>query len=184
MSPKPEYMLWLVPEGDDLDRLQALVRSLAKRLGTPTLVPHVTIGLISGLSLSEIRRRTRELASRSGPLLEVRLERFSESGLFFKCVVLDAERSEGLLGFHKRFTEAFSGHVAVGLNRDSASEFRPHLSLVYGDLDAARRRDIIRGLPASELVRTLRFESVAIVEVDGTPSGSRVVERVRLGMIN
>lgn len=175
-----DHMLWLIPEAHDLELYQNEISGLSVALGTPPFIPHFTIGLVTGLSLESIRLRASTLAAETPPL-ELRTNRVTAGDSFYKCVFIDAERSMEVLSFYRRFLAKFAGHVSAGLNRESVDDFRPHLSLVYGDLDPEERARVVARLSAGELLRTLRFERLSLVQVDGTPSGSKVIEAFGFG---
>ena len=125
------FSLWLMPEGESVVRLSALIAELAARLGTPRFPPHVT--LIPGLvgDEADLAGRTVEL-SRRLPSLRVRLGPVEATGDYFRCLYLRAEPVAALRAAHSLAAEVF------GVRDDP--DFLPHLSLVYGNLEAAERR--------------------------------------------
>jgi hypothetical protein len=81
------YHLWLVPEGDDLHRLQGVVDRLAEAYDGPVFTPHVT--LLSGLAEDEasLIETNRRLAAGLEPFnLDLTVP---EAGTtFFQCIYL------------------------------------------------------------------------------------------------
>lgn len=71
-------------------------------------------------------------------------ERIEAGAKFFQCVyvVLDKIGSEGLLALHQALRRAFASPDPEG------ESYFPHLSLVYGDLDAETKQGIIDGMLA------------------------------------
>ncbi|WP_129346566.1 2'-5' RNA ligase family protein [Sorangium cellulosum] len=132
MSHEKAFAVWLVPGGAARERLRALIEALARETGGPAFAPHLT--LVGGL-----RGDGGELAAKLvalGPALrpvELRMQGPAVGDAYHRCVFLDVARTEPLAGLR--------GAVQAALGaKDSA--FRPHVSLVYGDLAAERRRAI------------------------------------------
>lgn len=171
----PEYMLWFVPDEPELGIYRTMIDDLARAHGTPSFIPHVTVGLIGGLEQGEILRRARSLASEFRPLT-FQFDRVETGELFYKCVFVDARSSPSLTSFYDRFLQIFSEHVRPGLNGGSVSEYQPHISLVYGVLAPAIRRHIASEVLEARVLRAIEFKKIAVVQVDGTPSGSRILE--------
>jgi 2'-5' RNA ligase len=122
--------LWLVPEEEAHRRLAAQIADLARRFHTPLFEPHLT--LLAGFELEPqtARVRTGELAASLAPL-RLRLTSLVHEAEYFRAVFFHAEPSPELLDAHRRAAQVFG--VAPG------PAFRPHLSLLYGDLDEGQR---------------------------------------------
>ena len=155
--------LWLVPEGEAHGRLAMLLDDLARRLGTPSFAPHVT--LLGGIrdAEQEVLARAADLARELAPLT-VFLEGIGGTDDYFRCLFVRAGETEPLLAAHAR-----AGHA---LGRTETAPFRPHLSLVYGHLAAAERDRL-----ASELVGSLPSQFSAtrldVVRTEGRPGDWR-----------
>lgn len=132
MSHANAFTVWLVPSGETGERLRELIEALARENGGPAFAPHLT--LVGGL-----RGAGGELAAKLvglGPTfrpVERRLQDPAIGDTYHQCVLLDVGRTEPLAGLRSAVQTALGA-------RDSA--FRPHVSLVYGDLPAERRREI------------------------------------------
>jgi hypothetical protein len=126
---EPALSLWLVPPEPDRARLRAAIERLA-RLGTPPFAPHLTLLSRLRLPAADARARALALADTLRPL-PLRLWEVSHSAAFFRCVVLEAEPSSAVLGARR------AAEQAMGVS--AAEPYRPHLSLVYGDLEAEQR---------------------------------------------
>ncbi|MGK3965530.1 2'-5' RNA ligase family protein [Sorangium sp. So ce118] len=127
------FALWLVPGGAPLGRLQRLIEALARETGGPTFTPHLTL-------LGGLRGDGDALAARLGDLgdarrpVELRACGPATGSAYHQCVLLDVARTEPLAALRRAAEAAFGA---------SESPFRPHVSLVYGDLrdlPAQRRR--------------------------------------------
>jgi 2'-5' RNA ligase len=130
--------LWVMPEGRAGQELAALVGGLAARLGTATFAPHVT--LLPGLSgpESQVLARARDLAAGLTPL-SLRFSGIDGRDEHFRCLFLRVSASPAVLEAHRRAARCFG--------RESEPSFDPHLSLVYGTLEAGRKADLKEELP-------------------------------------
>lgn len=127
--------LWLMPGGPARERLAALIRNLAARLGTAPFAPHVT--LLPGIEgpESDVLETARQLASRLPPLrLSLRFLEGREE--HFRCLIALVEADEALRAAHAAAARAFG--------REPDPAFLPHLSLVYGSLAAEARAALAR----------------------------------------
>jgi 2'-5' RNA ligase len=158
--------LWLVPDEPVRSRLDALIARWAERMGAPRFAPHVT--LLSGLALplSEALAPVVEAAARS-TAVPVAFPRAAHSGEYYRCVFLDAEPTPELLGIHQR---------ARRVLRRGPDRFRPHLSLVYGRFEEARRSELA-GEAERELALPLRATAgrLELHETGGAPARWRRV---------
>lgn len=142
--------LWLMPEGEAHETLAGQIERLADRLGTVRFAPHVT--LLPGLPgpESNVIDAARAFAGELGPST---LEPSSVDGTdaHFRCLFFRVRASEALRAAHARAARRFG--------REPEASFDPHLSLVYGTLDAqvkaALSRELARPMPAPFEVRRL-----------------------------
>jgi len=141
--------LWLMPEGALREELSALIRTLAARLGTVPFPPHVT--LLPGIPGPEadVLDGARALAA-DLDALPVRPLGVDALEQHFRCLFVRVDSSE-LQDAHDRAARRF------GRAPDPA--FDPHLSLVYGALDADARAELVGELesrvPAPFVARRL-----------------------------
>ena len=118
--------LWLMPDGEARDRLEALIGRLAVRFETPSFPPHVTLlPGIEGRPEDDVLDATRALGATLRPF-PVRLQALEGRDEPFRCLFARAAADEPLLCAHRAAARAF------GRARDP--EYFPHLSLVYGTL--------------------------------------------------
>jgi hypothetical protein len=149
--------LWLMPDGTSAEKLSALVSSLAARFGTPVFGPHVT--LLHGLAADEetivglAAAFCEHLAGQAVSLGPV--EGQSE---FFRCLYLRVEPAASLRAAHVHAAHAF------GVSPDP--DYLPHLSLVYGRLDAAEK-DRISASVVSEVPPTIAVTAVEVWRTEG-----------------
>jgi hypothetical protein len=139
-----------MPEGATRESLTALVQRLAGRLRTVRFAPHVT--LLPGLDGPEARvlDGARALAASLAPI-DVEPSEVDGADQHFRCLFFRIAGSPALRDAHAR--------AAAGFGRVPDPVFDPHLSLVYGSLDAAARAELTRELvprvPAPFVTRRL-----------------------------
>ncbi len=131
---KGKYALWLVPSGEAYNLLKETIRHYSEMYSTPLFEPHIT--LISSLqgSVSGLRQIASQLAKIIGTL-ELRLMKPAHSTSYFRCVFLDVALDPAIVRAHAAASDLFP----VSLH----TEYRPHLSLVYGNLPAIDRERIV-----------------------------------------
>ena len=139
--------LWLMPEGAAHDRLAALIGRLATRFGTAPFAPHVT--LLPGVPGPErdVLETARTLAAELAPV-PVGFSVLDGLEHHFRCLFLRVQASKALREAHAR--------AATRFGREPEASFDPHLSLVYGTLDAQMKTELVREL-ATET--TTRFDA-------------------------
>jgi 2'-5' RNA ligase len=130
------YHLWLKPSGAAYDVLAEAIGELARELGAPVFVPHVTLlGHLEG-SESEHQRRIAALGRELRPFPIV-LTEASYSDAYFQCLFLRVQKSPAVEEAHACARRMF-GQPDRG--------YMPHLSLVYGVYPTDQKRAIIARL--------------------------------------
>lgn len=171
------HSLWLLPPPALRRRLARWIARLARRRGTEPFEPHLT--LLGGISLPRglAVERTAALARSLRPF-PVRLSGPGHGPAFFRCVYLHAggaavRRARALA---VQAIEGGAGGTGAGRrgSRRPGGRFRPHLSLVYGKLPAAERRQLAREI-GRKLALTFTARRIALVRTSGDPRSWRVV---------
>lgn len=132
----PKYSLWLMPPAPVRDRFAAIIRRLSERLGTPVFEPHVTLTGTETEDETDAVRRVEQLAQALAPI-PIALIESGYSDAYFRCLYLRAANSPALLAAYRRACDALGA---------APTDFMPHLSLVYGDLNAADKQRLIAEL--------------------------------------
>lgn len=170
--PKLEgYALWLCPAAADEEHLTELVAATASREGTPAFRPHLTL-------LGAMPGPEGERASQAAALAQ-RLQPF---GLRGTAVTAQADYYRGVVlevALTRELAAARSLAAAIFQYRLEPS-YRPHISLVYGNLPVLRKAEV-----AAELAHLAdadyRAGCLEVVALDGAPSDWRTVVRLALG---
>lgn len=153
------------------DALREQIAALARRYRTPRFEPHITLlGAIAG-EIEAIRVHAAALARAIAPI-EVRLCTLEHTDAYFRCVYLKAEINEALRSAHRLTCQQ--------LQRPMDEEFMPHLSLVYGDLDAVTRSQLVDDIGRS-LATHFTLRELALYDYRGSPEQWRCVQAFELG---
>ena len=141
------YSVWVAapPHSSALAMHRRAVDESAKKLGTPSFAPHVTLfALVQGLE-ADVLGAAQRVARRTKPF-EVRFNEVSRGEQYFQCVYLLAEKTPELMDAHANMKAEMAKVGKVEL--PNADGYMPHLSLVYGHL-SERDRESARSAIAS-----------------------------------
>lgn len=127
------HALWLLPEPSAFGRLSAVIAEIARAEGSPRFEPHVT--LLSGITLeaADVIERARTLAAVFTPM-DVLLTRASPRPEFFQALFLEVEGGD---------LHGAQGRAAAAMGMTLSVEYRPHLSVLYGDRPATIKDAIL-----------------------------------------
>lgn len=157
------YALWIEPPGYLAVRFDALIEALAASHGGPRFRSHITLlGGIEGRE-PELMRCARSLAARLRPF-DLRLDGLGMEDEYFRALYLRAEKAGGLIEARRLAEEEFAPYIDDG----SRHGYGPHMSLWYGDLEAARKEDIIRGMGGG-LGALFRVDGISLYRTGGAP---------------
>ena len=162
MRDERKYALWLLPEGEIFEKLDALIRGLASKYNAPPFTPHIT--LLGGLSGPEgkIMLGSAFLAAALKPFV-VTLTRPDYLDEYYKCLFARAEETRDVMDAHflaEKILDTF-------ITREG-SEFMPHLSLMYGDFPVSLKKEIIRDIGA-EVNLSFPINSIHLFLTNGGP---------------
>jgi 2'-5' RNA ligase len=149
-----------MPGGKVREKLHALIRDLSETYRTPPFEPHITV--LGGLASSEdvLVPWAEELASSAGPF-EVELDGMGHKEEYYRCLFAKVRETEELMELNRRAGEIFG--------RADDPPFMPHVSLMYSNMRASRKRRIIP--PLEDELRGVRFrvDSLYLYLTEGEP---------------
>ena len=164
------HSIWLLAEPADDASLTGLVRDLSDRFGTPFFAPHLTLRGDTEQPLAELESAIVEAARQVEP--------FSEP---VACV-------EGSEAFFRSFYARFAICQALAalkraLDSEGLDSFMPHVSLLYGPVEAAAKAEAIGEVDKRLSGRPIRFDRIGVVTSgQNVPIADwRIVSSVRLG---
>lgn len=148
------YSVWLMPESDWAREFKRIVDDLADRFETPRFVPHLT--LIGGQPFDrvDLGRRVKSLVAGSRsiwrPIVDVAL-----GDAYFRSFYALFGAEGALLSLKQRTDRAVLGVEQAG--------FIPHVSLLYGTVEAGRKAAAGVEIRAKLTGQTVRFDRIEIV---------------------
>lgn len=153
------YSLWLQPSGDIAYRLQERINKMSKQYGTPSFAPHIT--LLGGLKSSETElvSLTDTLVSSLSPF-DVTLTKAGYSDEFYQSLFLHVEKNSMLEEVRNRVCKLFDVRDPDG--------YRPHLSLLYGDLSQEEKERILN-ITGREFYIRFPVKSIVLMQTEGPP---------------
>lgn len=168
----PGYCLWLVPSGTQAAALQSLVNDLAPLVDAPEFVPHITLCAPKGpardssaLLLAAVEEAlAAEDPAQRGPMT-LTLNKPQGGTFYYQCVLAPVDQSAGdaarLLSLQKATNE--------NAKNTRKENFFPHLSLIYGDLDADKKAEMAEeAAKRGSFPEKIVVEEAVLVDVNGT----------------
>lgn len=164
------YSLWLGPEERQAARLQEKINRLAEAYGSQPFAPHVTVS--SGLQHKPTTTALQQLAKhhRKPTLAPLRVQ---HSQRHYQCLSLALRCDRALTALRADALNTFGG-------RETLAPYQPHISLLYAKLNAARRAQLAKQIPAVQLKRCVGSK-LQLVLTDGPEKQWQVIEQVELG---
>jgi len=137
------HSLWLLPPEPQRTRLATLMQDLARAHDAPIFPPHIT--LLGQLPDRDPLETTATLASRLVPMT-LTLGAYGHEQVATRWLYRYVNPTHELTWAHAAALGSFP-HAPF-------TQFTPHLSLLYGEFDAARRDAIMAAHPVSDEVFT------------------------------
>ena len=157
MTERKRYALWLLPDPVATHSFDSLIDDLSNRYKGPRFAPHVTLlGRLTGAE--DVLAETTEQLAQQMQALTLQPQGLAGEAYYFRCFYVKLEKSEQLLRAQERASNTFgSGY---------ASDYLPHLSLVYGHLERPEktglRSDVEDKLPADFVADRLQLIHIAV----------------------
>jgi len=165
------YALWLCLADPEADRLEALIRATAEREGTPAFRPHLT--LLGAMPGPEPLRSAQAMAlARELHPLALNVTAVTAQADYYRGVVLE-------VGLTVELAEARS-LAAATFAYALEPAYRPHVSLVYGELPVVRKAELAAEL-AHMAGSRLSATHLELVDVTGSPDRWRTATCLPVG---
>ncbi|KAI9342617.1 2',3'-cyclic-nucleotide 3'-phosphodiesterase [Obelidium mucronatum] len=139
----PGLSLWIgPPKGSVLDRkLNDIVSHFSSKLGTPKWGPHITL-LGSVVATAEQATLKIQQAVQGRGSFKVPLVDLVTKDFYFQCVMAKAEETAELMSLNALLRTVYPP--------PHSEPYWPHLSLVYGDLDAKTKDQIVEEIKSNK----------------------------------
>ncbi|MCW9706854.1 2'-5' RNA ligase family protein [Fodinibius salsisoli] len=159
MSASSVYSLWLQPNGDIAYQLQERIKKLSKKYKTPAFAPHVT--LLGSLSASETEliSLTNTLASSLHPT-ELFLTKAGYQNQFYQSLFVHVKKDTSL--------KEMRGMACRLFDKPDTEPYKPHLSLLYGDL-SQKEKERILNITGREFHIRFSVNSIVLMQTEGQP---------------
>ncbi|MFU8859944.1 MAG: 2'-5' RNA ligase family protein [Cyclonatronaceae bacterium] len=151
-------------------KLAHYIAQLSDRLNTPVFRPHVTLAGQIGSERRSLLETTSWLASVTDPF-RIYCRQFGSEPSYFKALYLEVTLATPLKDL-RLLTEKHLPAASPG--------FMPHISLVYGNLNAESRSQIISELGII-LPYTADVTTITIMKTDGPVSAWHQIKEFELG---
>lgn len=144
------HSLWLMPAPSDEALLTGIVSDLSGRFGTPFFAPHLTLQGDTETTLDALERAITAAAGA--------VEAFAEP-------VSVVEGSDAYFrSFYARFAVSPAlAKLKQALDPEGQASFMPHVSLLYGPVEATEKAAAIAEIDARLAGRPIRFDRIGIV---------------------
>ena len=128
------FHIFLVPTGSLYSELEEEIQKLATTFAGPVFIPHVTLLANIDGNEKEVLEKAKVVAAESMPIT-LTLGALASEDEYFRALYIQIENSEQLLALHVRAGEVY------GATDDR--EFKPHISLLYGNYLQSVKEEII-----------------------------------------
>ncbi|MDL2363045.1 MAG: 2'-5' RNA ligase family protein [Patescibacteria group bacterium] len=147
---KRKYGIWILPIGEEKQKLQSLINSIADEYTAPKFIPHISIAgmLCEDSQLDTMKARVDQLAKKINAFT-ISLGEYGTMEERHRCIYMLAKSN--------MLTELFDETTiilpeAVKIERNRAM---PHMSIVYGEYPQEIKREII----SKHLFNTITMEA-------------------------
>ena len=144
-----------MPTGATFVKLAHIISQLSKDYSTPSFEPHITLlGGVIG-SEEEIVKKTAQTASMLAPY-EILLTQVDYLDEYFRCLFINVEKTSEVMNANAKAREVFHEYIT---SKHPATEYMPHLSLLYGDISSQTKEAIVKKIGREW---NLTFEAASI----------------------
>jgi 2'-5' RNA ligase len=132
------YHIFIEPEKQIKKEIKDIIINIANKYSGPVFNPHITlIARVENFTEKEIIEKTKKLAKNIEPF-NISLNNIEKGNEYFRSVYINAERTDEIMNSYKKAIDLF------GLKYEK--EYKPHLSLFYGDVSDKERDKIISNI--------------------------------------
>ena len=174
------YSIWLMPEGDVLDKFSNLITRISVEYNSPRFQPHVTLlGDLVGFTKEEVISKASKLAESIEPFtITLTAVTYPNSypndhEAYYRSLYILAERTKPLMKANELARKMF--------RRGGDLPYNPHLSIIYGPFPAETKEEIISKV-GREFNADVEVNSIYVWSDKGLPDEWRLIRKIPLGM--
>ena len=131
------FSVWLVPEEEDKNYLDKIIGELSQKYKSPIFIPHLTLFVDVKEDEEDLKAAVDEIFKDVRPF-KIKKKNLGQSDNFFKTVFIEFEQNEIFKKLYNDF--------CLEIEKRDFSLFKPHLSLLYKNIDEHERLYIIKNL--------------------------------------
>lgn len=169
------YHLFIEPIGALQERCSHIINALATECGSPAFVPHITLlARIPATNEETLIARTRTLAAELTPF-DLTLGVLGMEDVYFRALYMNVDANLPLRACRERASDLFE--------LPSEAEYRPHLSLLYGNFPNEQKRTLAESLSVP-VGSTISVDRVHLYKTEGEAHAWRKVGEYPFGVEN
>lgn len=160
------YSIWVEPVEKDAKYLLRIINRLAKKYGSPTFCPHITV--YSKIRAGSVAKSAIKNCERM-KVFTVKTADLAFSDDLWKTVFVNAEKNQKLRQMHNTIKKT--------VPPDQKYEFHPHISLIYKKLADPEKQAIIDSL---KIKHELTFDKITVISSSDVVEKWKVLDRIVL----
>jgi hypothetical protein len=159
------FSIWLKPQPSDYVDMARLIAGLSEKYGTAKFEPHLTLYSGAGNDRYSLRRAVAEQLAGLEPIT-LKIDGVRASEEFFKTLFIEFKDSSLLNDLNRK--------IKAALKQDSGSWLKPHLSLMYLDLEIDLKWEIARTINIRNT--QIVFDEIMLISPGNKALGWRDIE--------
>lgn len=159
------YSIWLLPAEKESKRFQKIINTLSESFKTPAFEPHITLMTSIPELTDDLFYQISVLAALTNTF-DLSIEQINSSSEYFKSLFVEIRNNDSLHQLHQEITNLF---------HDIEYDFQPHVSLLYGEVEAETKQSKIE-FCKENLISLFPITKIAIVHTQGDVKTWRIIE--------
>lgn len=157
MAEDCKHAIWLRPFGEAAFELRQRIKKLSEQFHTPPFEPHIT--LLSGLRRgeTELTQLSDTLAGSLSPF-EVELTELGYRDHYYQSLFIHVKQTPAFINAQNTAEKLFGCK--------SQEPYRPHLSLLYGNIPVEEKRKVMNTMRRSFPI-TFQVHSLLLIQSEG-----------------
>jgi len=151
------YSLWLRPSQTQIDDLTKIISRLSHRFSCTPFPPHITL-LPGNPAITDSIIETCEAIIKRYPAFDITLEEIAYTPAYFRSLYILAKPETPLINIYE--------DTKKRLNHESSKMYMPHISLLYGNLDAKKQQTLKEEL-ADSYAKTFHCQRLDLYNTTG-----------------